>query len=461
MPKQRKPKKGFAPVPANPQVLLAEAERLASANALLRAQERLDTIEPVLGRTPRFRLIQGYVWFQLGQLDRALTLLQSLVERQDAIGPLACTFLADACHHAGDHKALVHLLQSQPSWSGTPEGRLFAARVLASTDPEAAVAALQPLAEGRFPGQLRRIAGFDAVKLLDQLGRYRQAWSLAQQVQHATAPAFELQEFLAPLQEQIEARQSGDLKLVLPSSSATPEPGVVFVVSLPRAGTTLLEQMLDAHPSVCGIGEFQGVTLLSQELGQQCSGAEQLTGLSAQRISSLPRTYQQPARRLAAESVPWIVDKSLISWMWLPMIAQVLPGSVYLHLQRDPRDLAISLSMAAIRPNAALGWVSNLDHIRAVVSTHIKLANLALDRLQLNHRIIRYESLVTQPETSLGTCLEAMALPMHEGVLHPEQNQRTPITLSHSQVREPLYTTSVGRWRHYEWLFGKDWETIT
>ncbi|MCP9886240.1 hypothetical protein KBY97_14060 [Synechococcus sp. ATX 2A4] len=73
---------------------------------------------------------------------------------------------------------------------------------------------------------------------------------------------------------------------------------------------------------------------------------------------------------------------------------------------------------------------------------------MALERLRLNHRIIGYESLLTQPDKSLRICLEAMALPMQEGVLHPERNQRIPITLSHSQARQPLRTTSIGRWHH-------------
>lgn len=86
--------------------------------------------------------------------------------------------------------------------------------------------------------------------------------------------------------------------------------------------------------------------------------------------------------------------------------------------------------------------------------------NLVKHMLQLNHRVIRYESLVAQPEASLRGCLDAMHLPMHEGVLHPERNPRIPITLSHSQAREPIYSTSVGRWRQYDWLFGEEWEQL-
>lgn len=74
--------------------------------------------------------------------------------------------------------------------------------------------------------------------------------------------------------------------------------------------------------------------------------------------------------------------------------------------------------------------MTSLDQIRAGLSIHLQLTSLALERLQLNHRLIRYEWLVAQPEASPRGCLNAM---------HP----RIPITLSHSQAREPIYSTSL------------------
>ena len=120
----------------------------------------------------------------------------------------------------------------------------------------------------------------------------------------------------------------------------------------------------------------------------------------------------------------------------------------------------VSVRPTGQKPLAGEGLVVSLDQIRAVLSIHLQLTSLAIERLQLNHRVIRYESLVAQPEASLRGCLDAMHLPMHEGVLHPERNPRIPITLSHSQAREPIYSTSVGRWRQYDWLFGDEWEQL-
>jgi len=95
-----------------------------------------------------------------------------------------------------------------------------------------------------------------------------------------------------------------------------------------------------------------------------------------------------------------------------------------------------------------------------VVSTHLELVSLALERLQLNHCVAHYEALVAQPQTSLGACLDAMQLPIHAGVLHPECNPRVPITLSHSQARVPIYSTSVDLCYRYDWLFGNVWQRL-
>lgn len=96
-----------------------------------------------------------------------------------------------------------------------------------------------------------------------------------------------------------------------------------------------------------------------------------------------------------------------------------------------------------------------------MIRLHRQLVPLALERLGLNHRIVDYESIVREPEATIKTCLEALKLPMDAAVLQPEANPRTPITLSHAQVRQPISTGSIGRWRHYDWLFDGSWDSLT
>ena len=450
---------GFGERSQDPATKLAEAAKLASDHQLLAAQQQLDALESSLGQTTRFQLVQGFVAFQLGDLERALLLLRPLTNSGQDLAFAACSFLADALYHASDRPGLSELLEQQSTWSGSAEGRLFAARLVASSDPEAALAGLLPLAEGRHSNQLRRMAGFDAVKLLDRLGRYQQAWQLSQQVQAHTAPPFDLRRFLARFELQLEGLRADRFPAV-PVAASEPQQGLVFILGMPRSGTTLLEQMLDGHPAVRGIGEFQGVNGIARALVAHGVWPDQLERLSAPPLAALQQGYLQAAQRLAGAPTPWIIDKSLLAWQWLPAIARVLPASVHLHLRRDPRDLAISLSMAAIRPSESEGWVSSLEGIREVIRLHRQLVPLALERLGLNHRIVDYEALVREPGATIQTCLDALKLPMDPAVLQPESNPRTPITLSHAQVRQPISTGSIGRWRNYEWLFDGSWDSL-
>lgn len=449
---------GFGERSTDPTSSLAEAAKLASDHQLLATQQLLDDLEPTLGSTPRYQLIQGFVSFQLGDVERAILLLRPLTQNQEGLAMTACSFLADALYHAADNTGLAELIVQQRSWAQTPEGRLFSARSVAWSDPEAAVVALLPLAEGSYPNQLRRMAGFDAVRLLDRLGRYHEAWQVAQRVQEATAPHIDLRHGLAGLEQQLERLRAGCFPKA--ASNRREQQGLVFILGLPRSGTTLLEQMLDGHRDIRGIGEFQGVNGIARTLVAQGAWPDGLGNLSVQGLTALRQGYLQTAQRLAAAPTAWIIDKSLLSWQWLPAIARVFPASVHLHLRRDPRDLAISLSMAAIRPSGSEGWVSSLEGIREVIRLHHQLVPLALDRLGLDHRIVDYETLVREPEATMTTCLEALKLAMDPAVLQPQDNPRTPITLSHAQVRQPIHTASIGRWRHYEWLFDQSWDSL-
>jgi hypothetical protein len=105
----------------------------------------------------------------------------------------------------------------------------------------------------------RRAAGFEAVGLLDKTGRYREAFDLAVRVHADTTPPFDLEGFLQAPREHATKAASG-AKWV--SARAEPVQSTALVVGLPRSGTTLLEQMLDRHPAISGIGEYEGLDAL-------------------------------------------------------------------------------------------------------------------------------------------------------------------------------------------------------
>jgi hypothetical protein len=115
-----------------------------------------------------------------------------------------------------------------------------------------------------LPLPLRRISGFEAVGLLDRAGSYREAFDLAVEVHASTGGPCEIEDWTVALQEQCAMLRSKGRDWIKPRVDRVD--GVAMVVAMPRSGTTLLEKMLDSHPQIGGIGEFDGLDAISRQL---------------------------------------------------------------------------------------------------------------------------------------------------------------------------------------------------
>ena len=136
-----------------------------------------------------------------------------------------------------------------------------------------------------------------------------------------------------------------------------------------------------------------------------------------------------------------------------------MPGTVCLHVSRDPRDAAISTFLSYFHP-VNDGWTANLASLRAVAEAERALLPRALDVLALPHEHIVYEQLVADPEGHAERSLARMGLAMDALVLAPESNARAVFTLSHEQVRRPINNASIGRWRNYAFAFDGSWDAL-
>jgi hypothetical protein len=232
--------------------------------------------------------------------------------------------------------------------------------------------------------------------------------------------------------------------------------GVSLVVGMPRSGTTLLEQMLDRHPAIGGIGEFDGVNTLGTAVVGQGAWPRELSMLDPRIAAQFQAEYLAGAAVTRRSGTTWSFDKSLHTWRWLPAVAAVLPGAVCFRIERDPRDTAISLFLSNFHPQS-FGWTRSLEGIRRVIAAERALAPAALRALGIPHEDFRYEDLVDRPREHMERCLARMGLPMDEAVLAPEANTRTVLTLSHEQVRRSINRGSIGRWKNYEFAFGPEW----
>jgi tetratricopeptide (TPR) repeat protein len=405
---------------------------------------------------PQARLLRSNMDLRLGRIDDAIACMTPLARGRGPIAVEAHLNLLMALHQAGRTDAFLEEAAMDGPWRADPRARLMLARVVAIKDRDAGVRELVEVFRDPTHPALRRSAGFEAIGMLDKLGRYREAFDLATEVHRATSGRYDPQEWIAPL-EQLIARLEKGPGFFKPRVAQVE--GVAFVVSLPRSGTTLLEQMLDRHPAIGGIGEYDGIDFICRSLHNGGPWPRVPAAVPDATFHALQRHYLEGATQIRKSGATWSFDKSLGTWRALPELAAVLPGAVCINVDRDPRDVATSIFLSFFNP-ASYEWAQQFDSIRRIIELERRIVPLAFEVLGLAHERIVYEDLVEQPALFAARCLKRMGLEMDEAVLTPEQNTKTAFTLSFAQVRQPINKRSIARWKNYDWAFDSSWDSV-
>ena len=431
----------------------------ASANSRLGRIDAADRDLEVAARLAptddRVVFLRGLSDQQLARLDSSVSRLRPLTQRFGPYATEAWMGLADSLWVAGRYAELADEVARTGPWKSDPRHAFHAARVVSRTDPARAVAELVAVTQSQVAPAVKRLAGFDAVRLLDRLGKYREAFDLAQKTHAHTGVPFDVGAFLQSVLDQ-RSRTAANPPRTPPVPSVD---GLAMFVAVPRSGTTLLEQMLDAHPKISGIGEYDGLRLIGEGVQSLGCAGRSIGHLQSQDAIRLQGEYLADARRRQRSGSQWMVDKNLRAWRLLPELAAVLPGTRCLHVVRDPRDTAISILLSYFQPHSD-GWTASLDSIRRLLEAVDSILPDALASYGLQHVTIVYERLVEDPSGEASRCLKMLGLELAEGVLRPEANPRSVFTLSHAQVQAPINASAVGRWQNYGWAFGPEWDAL-
>jgi len=226
-------------------------------------------------------------------------------------------------------------------------------------------------------------------------------------------------------------------------------PGPVFMVGMPRSGSTLAERMLCGHPAIRDLGEANDFTIARAEALRDRMSAPFPDGVAALDPGSL-RRLGQAYRRRAGEGV--VLNKMLGNFAYLGLIHLAMPGARFIHLVRDPLDGCLSCyfeQFAAGHPYCYdLGELGRFrkayDALMAHWRTVLPLGTL-LD--------VSYEKLVEDPRAETERMLTHLGLDWTPACLDFTGRAGPVHTASLAQVRQPLYRSSVGRWRRWEkWL---------
>lgn len=227
----------------------------------------------------------------------------------------------------------------------------------------------------------------------------------------------------------------------------------IFIVGMPRTGTTLVERIVSSHPEVYSAGELENFPTVLEQLAGRPGGALDPDFI---RVAAKIAPAELGARYLASTRPmtamrPRFVDKRPHNFLYLGLIARALPKAKIICLHRNPLDTCLSNFREAFNPASPFHrYAFDLLDIGAYYLQFRRLMKHWKEAFPGRLMEIDYEAVVAEQEGSSRRLLEFCDLPWNEGCLHFEQNAAPSSTASALQVRSPIYRSAVQRWRRYE-----------
>jgi len=291
---------------------------------------------------------------------------------------------------------------------------------------------------------------FTAANLLDPLGRYDEAFEQAVQANALRGITYDPASAEQSAQQWIDYFTPDALARLPRATHGDQAP--VFIIGMPRSGTTLVEQILASHPAIHGAGELDWVSRLCQAAIERGSaggaaGLRSLDALAVNDLNDLAAPYLASLKALAPAAAR-ITDKMPTNFFFLGMIALLFPDASVIHCRRDAMDTCLSCFMTDFAAGYEFSFSQpSLGHFYGLydrLMSHWKRV-LPLRMLEVD-----YEQLVGDLPGQARRMVEFLGQPWDERCLRFHENRRFVVTASNAQVRLPIYASSVGRWRHYE-----------
>lgn len=235
----------------------------------------------------------------------------------------------------------------------------------------------------------------------------------------------------------------------------------VFIIGMPRSGTSLVEQVLASHSLVHGAGELPDIGELSNELSSR-AGANPITGdwlgwLTPEILDAAALRYLARLTELSRDALR-VTDKMPHNFLHLGLIELLFPAARIIHCIRDPVDTCLSCYCQDFGGqhlySARLSWLGRhyRDYLRLMA--HWK-AVITLPILE-----VRYEHLIADPEAGIRRLVEFCGVPWDERCLRFHEIDRPVTTQSYDQARRPIYRSSAGKWRRYATHLGELFEVL-
>jgi tetratricopeptide (TPR) repeat protein len=307
-----------------------------------------------------------------------------------------------------------------------------------------------------LPASDRELLYFSLGKAYDDCGRYDESFECYRTAnQTCNARAGYDPDRVTGLTDRIIDVFTKDF-LAQPCPFASDSRSPLFVVGMPRSGTTLVASVLSNHRSVATAGELTAIAKFAHALGKMVGkdipyprSVEHLTREVAARVTG---DYEKRLRRDVGTDVPFVVDKNPLNFRHLGLIAMLFPGARVIHCMRHPLDTGLSTYFQRFSLNFSYSF--DLKNIGHFYNQYARVMEHWRKVLPVKMIEVEYEGLIADTERVTRATLEALGLDWDEHCLSPHTNPSPVETASNWQVRQPIHKQSVERWRHYEKFLG-------
>jgi len=410
-----------------------------------RPAEAMELMDDILAEEPDWVghwNLKAATLARLGDFEESIKLYESVLERVPAQpkGWLSYGHMLKTVGRQADGIAAYrHALELKPTLG---EAWFSLSNLKTVKFDGADIAAMKAaLASGALSDEDRFHIDFALGKALHDLGRTEEAFD---HYSKANALRLESQPYdPAEVEEKVDARIASSDAAMLTSGGGCLAPDPIFILGMPRAGSTLVEQILSSHSLVEGTSELADIPALSA-LAKEAN-------LPAERRAELGERYLQRAGVQRRTDKPFFIDKLPNNWLHLPFILQILPNAKIIDARRHP----LSCCFSNFRQHFAHGqdFTYDLGDVGRYYSDYVRLmAHIDIVLPGRVHRVI-YERMVDDTEAEVRALLDYCGLEFEPQCVEFYKTERSVRTASSEQVRQPIYREGLEQWKNFEpWL---------
>lgn len=287
-------------------------------------------------------------------------------------------------------------------------------------------------------------------KSYEAIGEYDEAFGAYQQGNSSVSSSFDGEVYIKAIDSVIDVFSVQAMSTLPRSRFASQRP--IFIIGMPRSGTTLVEKILDAHPQVHGGGELGGISRLVASLPSIIESLspypQSIVDMTVQDADRLAKTYLDDLSKIK-RGTDRVVDKSLGNFKHLGLISILFPEASVIHCVRDPHDTCFSCFASQLSP-VEHNYALTLEHLGIVYRQYERLMQHWSRLPDIQIMTVQYEDLLTDQEAVTRTIVEHCKLKWDDACLRFYDSKRTATTLSYDQVRRPIYKSSMGRAQRFE-----------